>query len=320
MPELLSELARLGHVARERTLASAGIGRGQIAQALEQGVAFHPRKGWIATESADREQLKAVAVGAPIGCVSALRRLGVWAGDHDVLHLHAPASSGHVDARARAAAGGSEKNWHPLAPSDRARSGGVRSARAGRPRVHWAADPSPERAYDWIVSPEAALARAARCLPEEHARAAVDSVVHERVLTRDEVEAVLAGVPTARLLVDEFTGRLESGVESLFVRRIAAAGFTVVPQVQFAGFGRFDGLIDGVVLFEIDGRGYHSGAEEFHRDRDRTLVGHAFGVPVLRPSARHVLEDWPTVLAAVSRAVADAAIVRAARRLPPVLA
>ncbi|MGR0220692.1 hypothetical protein [Agromyces sp. ZXT2-6] len=319
MPELLSELARLGHVARERTLAADGIGPDQVARAVEQGTVFHPRNGWIATPSADREQLMAVAVGAPIGCVSGLRRLGVWAGDDDVLHLHAPPSSGHVDTRARATVGSAEGVWHPLTPSHRRSSGGAWGAASGRPRVHWAADPAPKRAYDWVVSPEAALARAVRCLPEEHARAAVDSILHERVLTRSEVDAVLAGVPTARVLVDQYTGRLESGVESLFVRRIAAAGFSVVPQVRFAGFGRFDGLIDGVVLFEIDGRGYHSGADEFYRDRDRTLVGHAFGVPVLRPSARHILEDWPTVLAAVSRAVADAAIVRAARGLPPVL-
>lgn len=319
MPELLDELARLGHVARQRTLVAGGVGTDRIAAALEEGSIFRPRSGWIATRAADREQLTAVAVGAPIGCVSALRRLGAWAGDDDVLHLHAPASSGHVDPWARASVGRAAGVRHPLAPSHRRSSDGVRSAEAGRPRVHWAVDPAPTRAYDWVVSPEAALARAVRCLPEEHARAAVDSVLHERVLTRSGVDAVLAGVTTARALVDEYTGRLESGVESLFVRRIVAAGFSVVPQVRLAGYGRFDGLIDGVVLFEIDGRGYHSGADEFHRDRDRTLVGHAFGVPVLRPSARHVLEDWPTVLAAVSRAVADATIVRAARRLPPVL-
>ena len=319
MPDLLSTLARLGHVARERTLSAAGIGRVRIARAVEEGSVFRPRNGWIATSSADREQLTAVAMGAPIGCVSALRRLGVWAGDDDVLHLHAPASSGHVDPGAGAAAGRTERVWHPLAPSHRRASDGARSAVPGRPRVHWAADPAPGRAYDWVVSPEAALARAVRCLPEEHAPAAVDTMLHERVLPRSTVDAVLAGVATARTLVDEYTGRLESGAESLFVRRVVAAGFSVVPQVRFAGLGRFDGVIDGVVLFEVDGRGYHSGPDEFSRDRDRTLVGHAFGVPVLRPSARHVMEDWPTVLAAVSRAVADATFVRAARGLPPVL-
>ena len=119
-------------------------------------------------------------------------------------------------------------------------------------------------------------------------------------------------------LVDGFTGRPESGVESLFVRRTAAAGFTVESQVDLAGFGRYDGVINGCVLFEIDGHAFHSGFDRFFADRDRTLVGQAFGVPVVRPSARHVLEDWPMVLAAVVRSVEDAELVRRARRLPPI--
>jgi very-short-patch-repair endonuclease len=153
----------------------------------------------------------------------------------------------------------------------------------------------------------------------EHASAAIDSVLHEGVLTRRSVDAVLASLPNgATALVDRFTGTPESGVESLFIRRMSAAGFHIASQFQLAGFGRFDGIIDGCVLFEIDGRSFHSGTDEFFADRDRTLVGQAFGVPVVRPSARHVLEDWPTTLAAVARTVADAKIVRRHRGLPPI--
>ncbi|GAA1525682.1 hypothetical protein GCM10009761_29720 [Agromyces terreus] len=94
------------------------------------------------------------------------------------------------------------------------------------------------------------------------------------------------------------------------MRRIAALGLRVESQVDLAGFGRYDGLIEECVLFEVDGRGYHSGSAEFFADRDRTLVGQAFGLPVIRPSARHVLEDWAAVEAAVVRVVDDARIVR----------
>ena len=153
----------------------------------------------------------------------------------------------------------------------------------------------------------------------EHASAAIDSALHERVLTRRQVDEILASQPEgSAALVDGFTGRPESGVESLFVRRTAAAGFRVESQVDLAGFGRYDGVIDGCVLFEVDGRTFHSGSDRFFADRDRTLVGQAFGVPVVRPSARHVLEDWPMVLAAVLRSVDDAELVRRARRLPPI--
>ena len=103
------------------------------------------------------------------------------------------------------------------------------------------------------------------------------------------------------------------------MRRLAAHGFHVQTQVALAGFGRYDGMIDGCVLFEVDGRGFHSGSAEFFADRDRTLVAQVFGIPVVRPSARHVLEDWPTVLEAVTRTVEDAKVVRRSRRLPPVI-
>ena len=55
---------------------------------------------------------------------------------------------------------------------------------------------------------------------------------------------------------------------------------------------------------------------EFFTDRDRTMVGQALGMPVVRPSARHVLEDWPMVMATVTRVVEDARLVRAHRGLP----
>ena len=93
---------------------------------------------------------------------------------------------------------------------------------------------------------------------------------------------------------------------------MTAAGFRVESQVDLAGFGRYDGVINGCVLFEVDGRGSIREPIEFFADRDRTLIGQAFGVPVVRPSARHVLEDWPMMLAAVVRTVEDAEIVRRA--------
>jgi hypothetical protein len=185
--------------------------------------------------------------------------------------------------------------------------------------VHWARELAPHRALDWIVSPQTALATTVRCLDAEQASAAIDSVIHERLLTRREVDAVLASLPSAcAALLDRFTGIPESGVESLFVRRISDAGFHVVPQFDLAEFGRYDGIIDGSVLFEVDGRGFHSGTAEFFADRDRTLVGQAFGIPVVRPSARHVLEDWPMTLAAITRTVADAKILRWHHGLPPI--
>lgn len=320
MPQLLTELARLGHVARVRTLRARGVSERVIRSAIAAGVVARPRHGWVASGAADQDQLRGIAVGGRLGCSSALRRYGVWAGDDLRLHLHVPRTASRLRAEAEPAWSGNVGVWHP---SVLERMRGVpppRLATDDPPRVHWARDRSGHLALDWIVSPHTALADALRCMAPEHASAAIDSVLHERVLTRREVDAVIAALPApAAGLIDEFTGRTESGAESLFVRRLAAHGFHVVTQVPLGGFGRYDGMIDGCVLFEIDGRGFHSGSGEFFADRDRTLVAQVFGVPVVRPSARHVLEDWPVVLAAVTRTVEDAKLVRRGRGLPPVI-
>jgi hypothetical protein len=319
MPDLLPELARIGHVARVATLRSRGFPRSSLRAALAAGLVLRPRHGWIASPLADRDQLRAIAIGGRIGCVSALRRFGVWSGVDDRLHLEVPRTASRVVPAAPSLAASSVGVWHPSVPAPKSRSRTVRPASDAPPRVHWMMERAPRAAFYWIVSPQSALACALRCLDPEHASAAIDSVLHERVLTPRQVDGVLSSLPDgSAALVDGFTGRPESGVESLFVRRISDAGFAVEPQVDPAGFGRFDGVINGCVLFEVDGRAFHSGPGEFFADRDRTLIGMAFGVPVIRPSARHVIDEWPLTLAAVTRTVADAEIVRRHRGLPPI--
>lgn len=320
MPDILSELTRLGHVARIGTLRARGISEPALREALASSVVTRPRRGWIASPLADRDQLTAIAVGARIGCSSALRRLGVWSGTDSRLHLHVPRTASRLAPPPDLSADGGVGVWHPSVSEQKRRARTVLRASDAAPRMHWTRERWPSRALDWVVSPQTALADAVRCMDAEHARAAIDSALHERVLTRREVDAMLSAGPVAAdRLIDRFTGIPESGVESLFVRRASDAGFHVEPQVDLAGFGRYDGLIDGCVLFEVDGRGFHSGSDEFFADRDRTLVGQAFGIPVVRPSARHVLDAWPVTLAAVTRTVEDARLVRRHRGLPPVL-
>ncbi|WP_232498309.1 hypothetical protein [Agromyces humatus] len=319
MPDLLAELTVLGEVARATTLRARGIREADLYAAVASGLVSRPRRGWVASPLADPDQLRAITVGSRIGCSSALRRFGVWAGVDERLHLRVPRTASRLVAPSEKLEVANPGVWHPSVPNRKRRSRKVLLAPDAPPRVHWAREIAPRRALDWIDSPQTALAAAVRCMDAEHASAVIDSVLHERVLTRREVHAVLATLPSASAtLVDRFTGMPESGVESLFVRRMSRSGFHVEPQVDLTGFGRFDGLIDGCVLFEVDGRGFHSSAAEFFADRDRSLVGQAFGIPVVRPSAKHVLDEWPVTFAAVARVVEDAKIVRRHRGLPPV--
>ena len=163
MPDLLSELSRLGHVTRVRTLHARGFSEAALRTALAAGLVTRPRRGWVASQLADRDQLTAIAVGARIGCSSALRRLAVWSGTDDRLHLHVPRTASRLAPAPAPApekfAVGNAGVWHPSVPESKRRVRTIRLATDAAPRVHWARELSPRQALDWIVSPQTALAQ-----------------------------------------------------------------------------------------------------------------------------------------------------------------
>ena len=312
-------LELLGEVARAGTLRAHGITAREIRSAIDAGIVTVPRVGWIASALADRDQIRAVQVGGRIACVSALRRLGLWSGEDRRLHLQVPRSASRRTPWIRPTNRESAGVWQPRVPDRRRERRFVLLSDSREPRIHFRADPAPADAYDWIVSPQAAIASALRCLDDEHGRALLDSVLHERQLTGVQLNDLLNRLPkTVSALRDEFTGVPESGVESLFVRRVANAGYDVRSQVDVAGYGRFDGCIDGCVLFEVDGESFHR-SDRFFDDRDRTLISQSYGLPVLRPTARHVLHEWPLVASAIDRVVDDAKTLMRLHGLPPLI-
>jgi very-short-patch-repair endonuclease len=305
-------MSLVGEVANIDTLRRYGLPDTAWRDAVRNGRLRRLRRGWYASPAADQDQCHAVRVHARIGCVSALARFGVWSGETSALHLQVARNAARLRPDAPRDECEASPVWHPKVPDRRRRD--IRMSTRSSPVLHWRNDADPANALDWLVSARAAFTEGIRCLDAEHAQAVVDSVIAERVIGRREVDRIVAGMPRrSGLRVDEFCSLLESGVESLFVRRLLRAGYVVQPQFELAGHGRFDGLIEGCVLYEIDGWAHHRSRERFHGDRDRTLVAQSFGVPVVRVSAQHVLRDWPTVATAVARTVADARALRAVR-------
>lgn len=318
MSRIHDALAKLGEVARSSTLQRRGVTARELTAAVRAGEVRRLRPGWYASHRADHDQCRAVMIGGRIGCVSALARFGAWSGVGRVLHVHMPVHSQRPRREVRHVPGAAIGVWHPSVPAGRRRERLVRLTSVAPATLHWTPDRAAEHSLDWVVSPQAALAQSLGCLDREHAMAAIDSVLHEGLMTRLEVDALLRRAASRFAdRVDRYTGQPESGVESLFVRRVAAEGFDVRSQFELPGVGRFDGVIEGCVLFEIDGRAHHVGAAKFFDDRDRTLSAQGLGVPVLRPSAIHVLDHWPSTMAAVARTVADATLARRSRGLPP---
>src|SRR5690554_1281900 len=191
----MDRLARLqrimsaqGQAARRSTLFRHGISRSEIEDALASGFLARPIRGWYVTRAADSDQLRAITAGARLGCVSALRRWGVWSGPANDLHLHCPPTASRLRLdKAQTVLGMQPVLPHPSVPPRRAvELNEIWRCAAGVPVVHWLANTSKSSALDWIVSPTDALTQAIHCQNEEHAVACIDSALHHRVVSAQE--------------------------------------------------------------------------------------------------------------------------------------
>lgn len=310
----------VGHLARRRTLLDLGVTPRDLAAGVRTGHLWRPRRGWYATGNADPDQLRAVAAGARIGCVSALRRWGVWSGPGDALHLHATPTASRLADGIRIA--------HPAAPQAAAplphpsiidayghELGDIRSCDGNASVIHWGEQRFGGR-LDWIVSIGDALAQAVRCQDRENAVACIDSALATGAIDEREWARILSSLPHHLKPLDALKdARAGSGNETIARLRIRHAGFAVEPQFHLPGIGTADMLVERCVVVEVDSEHHHSGAAQRRRDRMRTLLSQVYGVPVIRIGPENLQDDeWPIVLAALERQVSDARVLAAARR------
>lgn len=314
MNSIADTLRTLGHVARRETLLSAGISRRQLEAAVFRGQLSRPIRGWYATPLADVDQLRAVAAGARIGCVSALRRWGVWSGEGDILHLQVAPSRSLLDTRGVAFQGSELRVPHPSVPPEL--DVAVRQCVLGTPVGHWVPPLDRARALDWIVSPLDALAQAVRCQREEHAVACVDSALHEGVISGEEWESICEALPRRlHRLHGRRDPRADSGNETITRLRLVDLGLRCEPQVHLPGIGFVDLLVEGLVPLEIDSEAHHSSPDQRRKDRSRSLLSAALGAPSLRIGSEHLTAaEWPLVVAAIRQQLADARALEASGR------
>ncbi|KJC64411.1 type IV toxin-antitoxin system AbiEi family antitoxin domain-containing protein [Agreia bicolorata] len=304
---------RNGNVASRRTLLEARVEPAGIDAARRSGALERLRRGMYALPEADIDQRRAVMAGGRVGCVSALRRVGVWGGLDAALHMHVPSSASRLHLDEVIALGRS--------PETR-RTDKTFWAEPGRPRVHWqrahAANTRTARSWadDWLVDPMSALRQAALCLDDEHAIAAIDSALRKKVVRGHDLEALFGSLPRRlqgmRLELDPAA---DSGPESIVRVRMRRAGFVVEPQMSIPGSSDLDLLINGLVGLDIDSRAWHTGEEQISWDYGKTLQSFAFGRPTLRILPHHIFEMWPSTLAAIGRAVSDMEELHRLRRM-----
>lgn len=255
------------------TLAARGLTPRACARLVRAGRLVRVRRGRLLPPDTHPELLRAGRLGGRLDCVSLLAAVGVFVRERGTLHVQFDKGASRLPARDRAVI------------------------------AHWRRSDAPQS------SPAAhvieALAQACRCQAPRDAIATLDSAWHHGIVDEAGVGAVFTLLPRAyRRLRGLLDRRAESGTESLVRLALRGWGCQVDVQVEIAGVGRVDLVVDGWLIIECDSRAHHDGWNAARRDRRRDLAAAALGFTTVRPIAEDILGDPERVFALLKATIA----------------
>lgn len=275
MVDLHHVVAQLGGLISTSELNAIGVARGELAGLVRRSALIRVRRGWFSVPGIAADATRAARVGGVISCAQALRAHGLWALPQPDLHLLVPRNASRL-----------------RSPGDRRR---LLEPRTPGLRLHWAHRSTEHRL---VAGPVDAVTALRSCATREHYLASLESVLHHAPRLRHDL--LEAGHTLTTGLVD---GLCESGTETLFRLRMRERVPSLRAQVRIPEVGRVDFVIGDRLVVEVDGREFHDTESSFEKDRRRDAELSRLGYRVLRFSYRQVIDDWPTVEAAVVAAV-----------------
>ncbi len=257
----LDFLRSLGGVARVATLRREGYSE-RAVRSLATAGASQPRKGVWAVPDADPEFLQAVITDSLVTCASGAARYGLWLKDKPGrLHL-------------------ATRNRHSrLAQSH------------GRLRF-------PPHHCLPVAGLEDTVIHSLTCLPEVDAIAVAQSAMTQHGVPRAVLEAELTAryFGVARRRLAKADGLSESVPEISARLLFDSAGLRFGRQVQVAGVGRVDFVIDGWLIVEINGFQFHSSRAAWRKDMTRSNVAQTQGYAVLSYAPEQIWNSPDMVL------------------------
>lgn len=267
-------------IAHSHDVRAAGFTAHAIRVATETGAITRIRRLWLATAAAPRPFRRAATVGGRLACVSAARHHGLWTVDDERLHLAVAHNASRID--------------------------------PGDALVHWNAGPIAPHRYELVEPIVDALVHVADCRPLDHALATWESAVRTGAVSLAYLERLTLRSRSARRILAVCGELSDSGIESIFVIRLARIGIAVRQQASVEGH-RIDGLIGERLVCQIDGYEFHKSAAQRRRDiaHDRRLM--LLGYTVLRFDYAQIMFEWETVEAQIRAAMGAGAHVRRTR-------
>ncbi|MGB3910357.1 MAG: type IV toxin-antitoxin system AbiEi family antitoxin domain-containing protein [Pseudolysinimonas sp.] len=272
-----------GGIATRAQILDSGLTGSDITRAVRLGQVRRVRRAHYATAVAPLDAVDAVRVGGRLCGVSAARSFGLWAGFDETLHIAVPRNASRLRVI---------REHGAITPD--------RSDR--RVEIHWV-DTDPSREC-WRVSLHDCLRQVVGWSDHETAMACLDTAIEVARVTRDELRAVFAEEPAlSRLRAAGAHPGCGSGYESIVVRRLRRIGLRIRQQVRIPGVGRVDGVIDDILVLEIDGYEHHSTREAFEEDRRRDAALAALGKSSIRLTTLRIREDWDGCVADILAAL-----------------
>lgn len=170
--------------------------------------------------------------------------------------------------------------------------------------LHWGTGPAPvgrNANEDGILN---VLFHVAQCLPRRDAMAVWESAIRKKVTDAALLRRVAWRRQEASELAAVASSLSDSGLETITLHGLAAAGVSMKQQVWIDGHP-VDGLIGESLVLQIEGFTHHSSPADRRRDieADARLV--ARGYVVLRFDYHQILFQWSGVLDTVLMAVAQ---------------
>lgn len=269
----LADLQRIRIYSRA-DLFDQGLGARGITAAVRAGRLFRLRRGHYVTHQVAEDIADAVHLGGRVGCVTLLHMIGVFVLEKAAAHVHVSPQ---------------------LSRSRHRRSRSV--------TMHWTPCHEPGTAH--AVSVWDAVRESIRCQAPRAAIATVDSVLHHRLLTREQIVGIFRSLPARfKALLPLVDASAESGPETFVRLMLRALGVPFETQVTLVGVGRVDFVVDGWLIIECDSREFHEGWEQQVEDRARDLMAAQLGYVTIRPIAADIFNRPDRVRAAITDVIA----------------
>jgi len=289
-----------GYFLRRRDLLALGYTDGAIQRSLRDRRIFRVRQGWYSIPSAPEAGIRAVRIGGRLTGISALDDLGLRVPRQADLYVAVKSTASRLR---------------------RATDRHARLLADDAVRVLWTATGS--GGTPWRVSISEALLAVLSMETRDVAVACCSAALRHRKITASALAEVFARAPERARRWSALPSALDDSHGETFVRLwLMDVGVSCEQQFYVAGVGHLDFRLSQHSFVEVDGaqhdpRWTGDTPSSYERDHDRDTSMSIDGARVQRFTYRQLYSDWPRVLAAIERAIADDLALTALRTRHP---